>query len=121
MLTVKGITIDSSANKPLGYVTVALLDAKTNQSVRAGLTKDDGSFELKAPMGKAYLLSFVSIGYKSKTINISGADAGVNVGKVLIAAASSQQPVGRSFGNSVETADEAGSRPDHIRRAGRPR
>ncbi|HWZ02006.1 MAG TPA: outer membrane beta-barrel protein [Mucilaginibacter sp.] len=90
MLTVKGITIDSTANKPLGYVTVALQDAATKQSVKAALSKDDGSFELKAPAGKAYQLVLASVGYKNKIIAITGADAFVNVGKVLLAASSNQ-------------------------------
>lgn len=90
LLTVKGIAIDSATNKPAGYVTVVLLDAKTQQSVRGGLTKDDGTFELKAVMGKEYLLTFASVGYKNKTINITGADAVTDVGNVLISTASSQ-------------------------------
>src|ERR1700712_2694522 len=80
-LTVKGIAIDSSTNKPLGYVTVAIVDAKTQQSVKGGLTKDDGTFTLTAPMGKAYQLVLASVGYKNKTVNITGTDANVNLGK----------------------------------------
>jgi len=90
MLTVKGIAIDSAANKPLGYVTVALLDAKTQQSVKAGLTKDDGSFELKGPTGKTYQLTFVSVGYKNKVVNIAGGGVDVNVGKVFLSVSSKQ-------------------------------
>ncbi len=89
-LTVKGITIDSATNKPLGYVTVALVDAATQKSVKGGLTGDDGSFELKSVTGKAYQLSFVSVGYKNKIVNISGADAIVNVGRVILSPSSSQ-------------------------------
>jgi hypothetical protein len=90
MLIVKGIIIDSATNKPLGYVTVALQDATTKQPVKAGLSKDDGSFGLKAPMGKPYQLVLVSIGYKNKTINISGTDAEVNTGKILLSVSSNQ-------------------------------
>ena len=90
MLTVKGITIDSTANKPLGYVTVALYDTTTKKSVRAGLTRDDGSFELKAQAGKPYQLILASIGFKNKTINISGKELEVNIGKVLLAASSKE-------------------------------
>jgi hypothetical protein len=90
LLTVKGTTIDSAANKPLGYVTVALLDAKTQQSVKAGLSKDDGYFELKAAAGKTYQLSFVSVGYKSKIVNITGTGTDVNVGKVLLQVSNNQ-------------------------------
>jgi hypothetical protein len=88
MLTVKGIAIDSVTNKPLGYATVVLLDAKTQQTVKGGLTKDDGSFELKSVTGKALQLTVVSVGYKGKVVNISGTDADVDVGKVFLSASS---------------------------------
>jgi len=90
MLTVKGIAIDSATNKPLGYVTVALVDAATQQSVKGGLTKDDGSFTLTSTLGKAYQLAFASVGYKNKIINITGTDAEVNVGRVLLSFSNSQ-------------------------------
>ena len=90
VLTVKGITIDSATNKPLGYVTVALVDAATQKSVKGGLTGDDGSFELKSVVGKTYQLSFVSVGYKSKVVNITAADAMVNAGKITLSPSSNQ-------------------------------
>ncbi|GAC1306046.1 MAG: hypothetical protein NVSMB24_15890 [Mucilaginibacter sp.] len=89
-LTIKGIVMDSVANKPMGYVTVVLQDAKTQQSVKGSLTKNDGSFELKSATGKPYKLVFASIGFKTKTITVSGTDADVNVGKVFLSASSSQ-------------------------------
>jgi outer membrane receptor protein involved in Fe transport len=89
-LIIKGIVIDSVTNKSMGYVTVVLQDAKTQQSVKGSLTKDDGSFELKSATGKPYKLVFASVGFKTKTINVSGADADVNVGKVFLSASSSQ-------------------------------
>jgi outer membrane receptor protein involved in Fe transport len=88
-LSVKGTVIDSVSNKPLGYVTVVLLDAKTQQSVKGGLTKDDGTFELKDLPLKEYQLGFASVGYKNKTIKIPGT-ADVNVGNVLLTAANNQ-------------------------------
>src|SRR6185437_14730358 len=90
ILTVKGITIDSATNKPLGYVTVALLDAATQKSVRGGLTGDDGSFQLKSVTGKAYQLSLVSVGYKSKVLKISGTDAVIDLGRVMLSPSSNQ-------------------------------
>ncbi len=89
LLTVKGVTIDSATNKPLGYVTVTLQDS-TKKSVKAGLSKDDGSFELKAPSGKAYQLALVSVGYKSKTIGLTVGGTSVDAGKILLAASSRQ-------------------------------
>jgi len=90
MLTVKGITIDSTANKPLGYVTVALIDPATQQSVKAGLSKDDGSFVLKAPAGKKYRLSLVSVGYKDKIVDLNSSGDQIDAGKLLMQTSSKQ-------------------------------
>ncbi|MFI5139290.1 MAG: outer membrane beta-barrel protein, partial [Sphingobacteriales bacterium] len=89
-LTVKGIVIDSLTSKPLGFATVILLDAKTQVSEKGGLTKDDGSFELKGAMGKASRLSIISVGYKGKVLNISGNDAEVNTGKIFLTPSSKE-------------------------------
>jgi hypothetical protein len=89
-ITVKGMVIDSVANKPLSYVTVALQDAKTQQSVKAGLTKDDGSFALKAPVGNAYQLVLVSVGYKNKVIKINSTGSDIDAGRILLSPSSSQ-------------------------------
>jgi hypothetical protein len=89
-LTVKGIAIDSVTNKPLGYVTVALQDAATQQSVKGTLTKDDGSFLLKAPAGKVYQVTFASVGYKGKIVKIGGNDADIDVGKVFLSVSNNQ-------------------------------
>jgi hypothetical protein len=83
-LTVKGIAIDSVTNKPIGYLTVALLDVKTQLSVKGTLTKDDGSFELKSISGKLYQLAFVFVGYATKTINIKETDVNLNLGQIVI-------------------------------------
>ncbi|MDP9081143.1 MAG: TonB-dependent receptor [Bacteroidota bacterium] len=88
-LTVKGITIDSVSNKPVGYVTVVLLDAATKQSVKGGLTKDDGTFEFSNLPAKEYQLTVASVGYKNKTVTITGS-ANVNIGKLLISPANNQ-------------------------------
>ncbi|MCR8561837.1 TonB-dependent receptor [Mucilaginibacter sp. BJC16-A38] len=89
-LTVKGTAIDSVTNKPLGYVTVALQDAATKKSVRGGLTKDDGTFELKAEQGKAYQLTLASVGYRSKVVKVTGRDEEINVGNIILLPAKNQ-------------------------------
>ena len=89
-LTVKGLVLDSATNKPLGYVTVALQDAKTLQSVKGTLTKEDGSFELKSVTGKTYLAVFASVGYANKSISISATATDVNMGKILLSASAGQ-------------------------------
>lgn len=83
-LTVKGTAIDSVTNKPLGYVTVALQDAKTKKPVRGGLTKDDGTFELKSVQGKAYQLTLASVGYKTKVVKVTGDEEVINVGNIVL-------------------------------------
>ncbi|RFZ82339.1 TonB-dependent receptor [Mucilaginibacter terrenus] len=88
-ITIKGIVIDSAANKPLGYATVALSDAATNAPVKSTLSKDDGSFELSNLPAKAYKLSLISIGYATKVIDVKGGIT-VNLGKVMIAPSSKQ-------------------------------
>ncbi|MDB4920150.1 outer membrane beta-barrel family protein [Mucilaginibacter sp.] len=89
-LTVKGTAIDSVTNKPVGYVTVALQDAMTKKSVRGGLTKDDGTFELKTVTGKAYQLTLASVGYKDKIIKITGDETEINVGNITLSPAKNQ-------------------------------
>ena len=89
-LSVKGIAIDSVSKQPLGYVTVALQDAKTNAPVKSNLTKDDGSFELKAPAGKPYTLVLAFVGYQSKIIPITTTTSTIDVGKIVMQASTSQ-------------------------------
>jgi hypothetical protein len=87
--TVKGVVIDSLTNKPLDFVTIALVDATTKAPVKSTLTKDNGSFELKNVLPKAYQLSLVYIGYRTKTIAVN-ANEDVNLNKLLISPSNSQ-------------------------------
>lgn len=89
-LTVKGTVIDSAINKPLGYVTVALTDPVTKASIKGTLSKDDGSFQLKAPAGKPYGLTLVFIGYTTKTITLKSKTDVINVGNIVMSPASNQ-------------------------------
>lgn len=89
-LTVKGIAVDSVSKQPVSYVTVALEDAGTKAPVRSNLTKDDGSFELKAPAGKLYTLALVFVGYNSKEIIIPVNGIDVNLGKILLSPSNRQ-------------------------------
>lgn len=89
-ISIKGTVIDSANNKPFGYVTVALQDAATKVSIKGGLTKDDGTFELKAPAGKSYQLVFAFVGYANKIVALSNTSADVNVGRIVLAASSKQ-------------------------------
>lgn len=88
-ITVKGMITDSVGNKPLGYVTVALTDAATKAPVKSTLSKDDGTFQFVNLPKKAYKLSLISIGYRTKTIDVAGM-ASVDLGNLTIAPSSNQ-------------------------------
>ena len=75
--------IDSATNKPLGFVTIALLDPKTNQPVKSSITKDDGSFQIIVSTG-IYKLGIVSVGYKNKMLPVTANDTVINIGKILL-------------------------------------
>ncbi|GAB2705129.1 outer membrane beta-barrel family protein [Mucilaginibacter koreensis] len=87
---IKGSVIDSATNKPLGYVTVSVLDAKTNQPVKGSLSKDDGSFELAKLQPKAYKLVLAFVGYQNKSVNVTTKEGTTAVGKILMSASSKQ-------------------------------
>ncbi|WP_461453623.1 outer membrane beta-barrel family protein [Mucilaginibacter sp.] len=89
-IVVKGIAIDSTTNQPLGYVTVALQDASTNSPVKSNLTKDDGTFELKALTGKSYKLVLAFVGYKSKVLALKGNNKLFDFGKIMLQTSSNQ-------------------------------
>lgn len=84
VLTVKGIAIDSATKLPVSYVTVALEDAGTKAPIKSNLTKDDGSFELKAAAGKSYTLALVFVGYTTKEIIIPATGTDINLGNILL-------------------------------------
>jgi len=83
-ITVKGIAIDSTTNKELDFVTVALQDPQTKVPVKSMLTKEDGSFELSAPAGKNYQLVLAFVGYATKIINITKTNGETDAGKILL-------------------------------------
>jgi hypothetical protein len=89
-ITVKGIAIDSTANQPFGYVTVALVDSSTNTPVKSNLTKDDGTFELKAPSGRKYKLVLAFVGYNTKILFLKGNQRIFDAGKIMMQTANNQ-------------------------------
>jgi len=89
-VTIEGTVLDSANNKPMGYVTVAVQDSKTHAGVKSGLTKDDGSFSLKAPAGSSYEAVFVFVGYHNKIVPLAASGSAINVGKISLAASASQ-------------------------------
>jgi len=88
--TIKGSVIDSATNQPLGYATIALVDATTNQPVKSTFSKDDGTFILSGLTEKTYKLALVNVGYAGKTIPLSEWKGVKDVGRLLIAPVSGQ-------------------------------
>src|ERR1700760_3874740 len=89
-ITIGGTVIDSAINKPMGFVTVAVQDAKTHNGVKSSLTKDDGTFSIKAPAGNTYEIVFVFVGYRNKIIPVNSAGNTIDVGKITLSPSSSQ-------------------------------
>ncbi|MDB5151713.1 MAG: TonB-dependent receptor [Mucilaginibacter sp.] len=89
-ITIQGIVIDSATNKPMGFVTVALQNSKTHAGVKSGLTKDDGSFSLKAPSDNTYDAVFVFVGYRNKIVPVSSTGTAINIGRVSLSASTNQ-------------------------------
>ncbi|MFI5162073.1 MAG: outer membrane beta-barrel protein [Sphingobacteriales bacterium] len=89
-IVIKGTVTDSAIKAPLSFVTVTLQDAKTKQSIRSGLTKDDGSFSIKATAGGAYQLVFAFVGYGNKTVQVPKDGNEVSVGKIVLSSSSKQ-------------------------------
>lgn len=89
-LTLKGFVIDSVTNKPIGFVTVALTDAATNQPVKNTFSKDDGSFQLPLARLKGYKLSMVFMGYKTHVVDVDVKTASIDLGRLLLSPTSNQ-------------------------------
>jgi hypothetical protein len=89
-VSIQGTVVDSATNKPMGFVTVALQNSKTHAGVKSGLTKDDGSFSLKAPSDNTYEAVFVFVGYRNKIVPVNGTGTAINIGKVPLSASTNQ-------------------------------
>ncbi|MEO6630281.1 MAG: carboxypeptidase-like regulatory domain-containing protein, partial [Mucilaginibacter sp.] len=89
-ITITGSVTDSANNRPMGFVTVVLQDAQTHAAVKSGLTKDDGSFSLKAPAGKAYQLALVFVGYGAKILPVNSSSSDIKLGNLSLSPASGQ-------------------------------
>ena len=89
-ITITGSVADSASNRPMGLVTVALQDPQTHVPVKSGLTKDDGSFSLKATAGKKYQLALVFVGYSNKVLPVNSSATDINLGSLLLSPVSGQ-------------------------------
>jgi outer membrane receptor protein involved in Fe transport len=88
--TIKGTVTDSVKKQPLSYVTVAVVDASTNVPVKSSFTKDDGSFSITGLAVKAYKVTFVNVGYGSKSVTIAKPENVNDLGRILLTEVSGQ-------------------------------
>lgn len=84
MLHFKGSVCDSATKAPLPYVTVVLINTKTNSAVKSALTHADGSFELIAPEGIGYSLKVAFIGYASKTLVLKDGKGIIDIANISL-------------------------------------
>ena len=64
---ITGSVADSASQKKLDFITLNLMKDK-NTVVKAGYTKEDGSFEFSGLNPSKYVLLIAGVGYKSKTV-----------------------------------------------------
>lgn len=65
-LTLKGIVADSTTHSKLAFITIKLNDDK-GETIRAGLTQEDGGFVFSSLAPLSYHITIVAIGYAPKT------------------------------------------------------
>src|SRR5580698_1620983 len=77
-ISIKGIVTDSATLQPISYVTVILKDNKSGRSIRSVVTKTDGSFLIKAPLGNSFDLLLSFVGYSNKTVLINSSTSDID-------------------------------------------
>ena len=83
---ISGIIADSASKKALDYVTISLKTDK-NLPVRAALSRTDGSFLFSNLKPSKYVVSIVSVGYKTQSLQVDLSDSTKQVkelGTILI-------------------------------------
>lgn len=82
---ISGKISDSVAHSPIDYATVLLKNDKKT-ALKSVVTSKDGSFGIHGiPTGK-YFLTIVYVGYQTKMISVTVANADVNVGEISLKA-----------------------------------
>jgi len=83
--TVSGRVIDASLNQPLPYVNV-IIKTTANQTITGGITKDDGTFEIKNIPEGDVVISVQYIGFKTiaKTISIGKSSYDIALGDLML-------------------------------------
>jgi hypothetical protein len=71
--SIKGIVTDSLSKKPLGFSTVAVVNARDTSLVSYTVTRDDGTFQLsRLPLGRSLKLIVTYVGFSTfrKDLNL---------------------------------------------------
>lgn len=68
-ITVKGIIADSITNSKLSFVTIKIINNK-GETIKAGVTKEDGSFAFSSLAPQSYNIAIVTTGYQPKTFTL---------------------------------------------------
>jgi outer membrane receptor protein involved in Fe transport len=83
-IAITGIVLDSATAQPMGYVTVALQNPQSGKVLKKIVTRNDGSFAVKAPVGNAYNLVLTFVGFAQKTVQPGNGAADIDVGNILL-------------------------------------
>jgi hypothetical protein len=70
--SIKGIITDSLTKKPLGFSTVAVVNAADTSLIAYTVTKDDGTFQLsRLPIARAFKLIVTYVGYNTFRMDLT--------------------------------------------------
>ena len=89
-LDIKGTIVDSVKAVPMGYVTIGVREVGKTEAVKSTYSQDNGIFEIKGLPAKPYEVVVSFVGFKSRIIPVSGSEAAVNLGKIMLAPTAGQ-------------------------------
>src|SRR5690606_12130296 len=83
---ITGKVIDEGLQEPIPYASVVARSAKDNEILTGGITRDDGTFELKGLPDGQLIFEVQYIGYKTyhKQVNIPSDSHKVNLGTISL-------------------------------------
>jgi uncharacterized protein YkwD len=83
--SIKGIITDSLTKKPMGFSTVAVVNARDTSLVSYTVTKDDGSFQLsRLPITRALRLIVTYVGYNTYRQDLNLKSGSMELGTIRL-------------------------------------
>lgn len=79
---IKGVIIDSTARKPLEFMTISLL--KDQKALKGDYTKSDGSFVFSGLTPARYEVQITAVGYQALTLAADITTRSVDLGKITL-------------------------------------